>query len=39
MFDIFGGNVDSGIESTLSKFASDTKLCGTVDTLEGRDAI
>ncbi|KAK4818824.1 hypothetical protein QYF61_019861 [Mycteria americana] len=30
--------MDSGIESTHSKFA-DTKLCGAVDTLEGRHAI
>ncbi|PKU41307.1 rna-directed dna polymerase from mobile element jockey-like [Limosa lapponica baueri] len=31
--------LDSGIECTLSKFPNDTKLCGVVDTLEGRDAI
>ncbi|GAB0178307.1 hypothetical protein GRJ2_000296000 [Grus japonensis] len=31
--------MDSGIECTLSKFAEDTKLCGVVDTLEGRHAI
>ncbi|GAB0184633.1 cAMP-dependent protein kinase inhibitor alpha [Grus japonensis] len=33
-------NIDSRIKCTLSKFANDTKLCvGTVNTLEGRDAI
>ncbi|XP_019328906.1 PREDICTED: cytokine-dependent hematopoietic cell linker [Aptenodytes forsteri] len=31
--------MDSGIECTLGKFANDTKLCGAVDTLEGRHAI
>ena len=31
--------MDSRIECTLSKFADGTKLCGAVDTPEGRDAI
>ncbi|GAB0192003.1 cAMP-dependent protein kinase inhibitor alpha [Grus japonensis] len=31
--------MDSRIECTLSKFADNTKLCGVVDMLEGRDAI
>ncbi|GAB0191042.1 hypothetical protein GRJ2_001569500 [Grus japonensis] len=39
LFNIFVGNMDSGIECTLSKFADNTKLCGVVNTLEGRDAI
>ncbi|GAB0175540.1 mitochondrial enolase superfamily member 1 [Grus japonensis] len=38
LFNIFVGNTDNGIECTFSKFANDTKLCGVVDTLEGRDA-
>ncbi|PKU44642.1 rna-directed dna polymerase from mobile element jockey-like [Limosa lapponica baueri] len=39
LFKIFVGDMDNGIECTLSKFADGTKLCGVVDTLEGRNAI
>ncbi|GAB0188397.1 mitochondrial enolase superfamily member 1 [Grus japonensis] len=39
LFNIFVHNMDSGIECTLSKFADDIKLCGVVNTLEGKDAI
>ncbi|PKU39377.1 rna-directed dna polymerase from mobile element jockey-like [Limosa lapponica baueri] len=36
---IFVGDMGRGIECTLSKFADDTKQCGAVDMLEGREAI
>ncbi|GAB0183768.1 mitochondrial enolase superfamily member 1 [Grus japonensis] len=39
LFNILVGDMDSGIECILSKFANDTKLCGVVDMLEGRNAI
>ncbi|GAB0200485.1 mitochondrial enolase superfamily member 1 [Grus japonensis] len=39
LFNTFVGDMDNGIECTLSKFANDTKLCGVVNMLEGRDAI
>jgi len=39
LFDIFVGNMESGIKSTFSKFADDTKLSITVIMLEGRDAL
>ena len=39
LFNIFVGNVDSGIQCTLSKFADDIKLSGAADMLQGRCAI
>jgi len=39
LFNIFVGDMDSGNECTLSKFADDTKPSGVVGMLEGRDAI
>ncbi|GAB0184418.1 triadin [Grus japonensis] len=39
LFNIFVGDMDSGIDCNLSKCVDDTKLWGVVNTLEGRDAI
>lgn len=39
LFNIFLGNMDSGLECTLTKCPGDTKLYGVVSAMEGRDAI
>ncbi|GAB0182934.1 mitochondrial enolase superfamily member 1 [Grus japonensis] len=39
LFNIFVGDMDGGIECTLSSFADSAKLCGAIAMLEGRDAV
>jgi len=39
LLNIFVGDMDSGIECTLSKFADNTKLCGVVNMLEGMHSL
>lgn len=39
LFNMFFSNMDHGTECILKKFDGDTKLCGAVDKLEGRNTI
>ena len=39
LYNVFSGDIGSGIECTLSNFADDTMLSGAIDMPEGSNAI